>query len=52
MAKKREIVTSKLRGTKSQNKNLRGKGSEGSFSFFSDGLKFFNDIGNFFNNRT
>ena len=48
MAKKREIVTSKLRGTKSQNKNLRGKGSEGSFSFFSDGLKFFSDLGNFF----
>ena len=50
MTKKREKfnIDNRLRGPRSQGKNLKGKGSDGSFSFFSDGLKFFSDLGDFF----
>ena len=49
MAKKRDMINNnqKLRGPKSANKNLKAKG-DSMFSFFSDGLKFFNDLGGFF----
>jgi hypothetical protein len=49
MAKKRDMINNnqKLRGPKSANKNLKAK-RDGMFSFFSDGLKFFNDLGGFF----
>ena len=45
MAKKREMINNdnKLRGPRSHEKNRRNEDS-GSFSFFSDGLKFFNDF--------
>jgi hypothetical protein len=49
MVKKRYMINNnqKLRGPKSANKNLKAKG-DSMFSFFSDGLKFFNDLGGFF----
>ena len=51
MAKKRDMINKDtLRGPKSSDKSRKNKKSndQGTFSFFSDGLKFFNDIGNFF----